>query len=64
MSTGMKIKLKRIEMGLTAKELAEQVGITNSYLSSIEHDKFVPSLKVLRRLAKVFNCSVFNFIEE
>ena len=61
---GKVIKIKRIEKDLKVKELASKVEITEQYMSNIEHGKRNPSLKLLKKLAKELECSVYEFIEE
>lgn len=55
----MKCKLKRIESGLTQKELAALVGTSNVTIVAIEKGK-IDSVRfgTLKRIAEVLNCSV------
>jgi transcriptional regulator with XRE-family HTH domain len=48
---GMKIKQMRLAKGLTQVELAEKVGIEQSYLSLLENGKQEPCLRVIDMLA-------------
>ena len=43
---GMRIKKRRIELGLKQNELSEMMGISNNYLSNIENGHSIPSLEV------------------
>ena len=48
----LKLKLKRIALGIKQKDLAESVGITPQYLMLIEQGKASnPSLDIMRALA-------------
>lgn len=62
--TGDIIRRFRLEQGLTLRQLAEQTGVTDSYLSLLETNGEEPSLSVLRKLAKVFGRPVTVFFEE
>lgn len=41
-----------MEMGLTAKELAQRASVTPGYISQIEHDQIKPSMNVMMRTPK------------
>ena len=48
----LQLKLTRIVRGIKAKDLADRLGISRSYLSEIESSKKTPSLLLQRRIAK------------
>lgn len=52
-----RIKFYREQRNLYQVELAEIVGISTSYISSIEQGLRTPSLKVLKKLAKALKVS-------
>ena len=54
---GQRIKLKRIEKGLTQEKLAELVGIGPSHMSHLESGKTVASMDVFIALCNVLECS-------
>ena len=54
---GAGIRQRRAELGLARKELAEQAGISYSYLSSIESGQKLPSDSVLFGLARALELS-------
>ncbi len=55
----MKVKIKRIELGIKQKDLAKAVGITPQYLMNIEKGKAKnPSLQIMKAIADILNCSV------
>ena len=60
---GHYIKRERGRKDLKAIELAEKVGISNSYLSEIENDKQNPSLKMLHRIAVVLGVEVEDLLK-
>ena len=43
---GVRIKKRRVELGLKQNELSEMMGISNNYLSNIENGHSIPSLEV------------------
>ena len=54
---GQRIKIKRVEKGLTQEKLAELVGIGPSHMSHLESGKTVASLDVFIALCNVLECS-------
>lgn len=63
-SLGAKIREHRKARRLTLIELAEQCGISPSFLSQIERNKANPSVSTLKTIAKVFGVSLGSFFEE
>lgn len=62
MTVGENVKAIRKERKLKQKELAEQCGISRSYLSDIENDRHSPSIKTLNSLAIKLNAPVTELI--
>lgn len=53
------LKMRRIQLGLKQKDVAEQVGITSQYLRNLESGKANnPSIKVMKNISSILNCSV------
>jgi transcriptional regulator with XRE-family HTH domain len=52
-SLGKRIKIARIERGISQRELARQTGLRQSHLSLIENDKHDPSATAVRTIARV-----------
>ncbi|HET9232522.1 MAG TPA: helix-turn-helix transcriptional regulator, partial [Candidatus Eisenbacteria bacterium] len=52
---GQKLRKLRKEQNLTQLELAQQVGITNGQVSTIERGVSSPSLATLHRIARALN---------
>lgn len=59
---GEKIRNKRIELGMSLKELAEKTGFTSGFLSQIERDMAEPSITSLRKIADALGVAVFYFL--
>lgn len=64
---GVRIKSLRLAEGLSQEVLAERMGISSKYLSSIERGKENPTLDTLIKLAnalKIELSEIFNFAHE
>lgn len=60
---GNKIKMLRIEKGLSLSKLSERTGISKSYLSLIERNiQRNPSWEVLEKLAKTLDVAVEDLV--
>jgi transcriptional regulator with XRE-family HTH domain len=58
------IKQRRTELGLSQRELAKRVGVSDAYITQLEtRERINPSLDVLRRLAKALKVSVAELVE-
>ena len=51
----MKLKLARVEKGLSQQDLADLVGATRQTIGLIEKGKYNPSLNLCVKIAKVLN---------
>ncbi len=51
MSIGKRIKEERLKRNLKQIELSKKAGISNTYLSDIEHDRVNPSLNTLKNIS-------------
>lgn len=63
MNIGEKIKQLRIDKNLTQPQLAEAIGIEQSYLSKLENDKSIPSADIFQAILKVLVVEVGDFLE-
>jgi len=61
---GGKIKTLRTKAGMTQKELAEQVGLTPSFISQLEKNLISPSLDSLLKLSEKLQTSPVFFLRE
>ncbi|MBB3062484.1 helix-turn-helix domain-containing protein [Microbulbifer rhizosphaerae] len=64
MNFGEKLKQLRQDQNLTQPQLAEAVGIEQSYLSKLENEKCLPSSDVFSRILEVFQLGVGDFFED
>ena len=64
MTFGQNLKAIRKRMKLTQTEMAEWIGISQSYLADIEHNRKNISLAVVLRIAKGLNISVNELIND
>jgi len=61
---GDKVKGLRKKLGMTQKELAEQVGLTPSFISQLEKNLISPSLDSLLKLSEKLNTQPIFFLME
>ncbi len=64
MNFGERLRQLRNDKGLTQPELAEAMGIEQSYLSKLENDKSLPSSDVLNRILDVFGIEVGDLVDD
>jgi len=60
---GEKVRQLRAERNLTQPQLAQLIGIEQSYLSKLENDKSVPSADIFQSILKAFSIDVATFLE-
>ncbi|MGW8752824.1 helix-turn-helix transcriptional regulator [Bacillus wiedmannii] len=53
-----KMKIARVEKGLTQQDLADIVNVTRQTISLIESNKYNPSLKLRIHIAKILDKSL------
>lgn len=58
---GEKIRMERLKRKIKQNVLAKQAGISNTYLSDIEHQRTIPSLTTYIRLCEALNIE-FGYI--
>lgn len=61
---GENLKTIMKEKGVTSKELAERVGVSQVHISYILNNKRDPSIDLLEKIANVLNVSVSDFYLE
>lgn len=61
---GRRIKERRKQLGLSLRDLAEQAGVTASFLSQLERGHSNPSIKSLQAITKTLNVSIFYLLVE
>jgi putative transcriptional regulator len=62
-----KVRERRAEAGLTQEQLGDLAGVSRQSVLSIERGRYVPSLVLALRLARIFDCStdaLFHLEEE
>jgi len=64
MTLGKKIKKLRAKHNLSQPELAEKIGIEQSYLSKLENDKSVPSNEIFNNTLKAFGLTLEQFVTD
>lgn len=63
MNVGDRIKQLRTEKNLTQPQLAQAIGIEQSYLSKLENDKSVPSADIFQAVLRALQVDVKTFLE-
>jgi putative transcriptional regulator len=53
-----RVREMRLELGMTQGDLAERVGVSRQSINSIERERYIPSLPLALRFARVFGCTV------
>ena len=61
---GSKIQQRRDQLGLSLRSLADQVGVTASFLSQVERGQANPSLKSLQAIAKTLQVPLYHLLAE
>jgi transcriptional regulator with XRE-family HTH domain len=59
---GEKVRQLRTERSLTQPQLAQAIGIEQSYLSKLENDKSVPSADIFQAILKAFSVDVATLL--
>lgn len=61
MSLGKKVLQLRVKSGRTQREVSKLTGLAVSYLSRLENDRVVPSVRTLTKISKAFRVPVTAF---
>ena len=61
---GERIKIRRLDMGLTGRELARRTWLSASFISQLERGKTNISLESLRLVAEHLEISILHFLAE
>ena len=61
MSIGKIIRKRRQEIGMKANQLAQQIGVSQSFLSNIENDLKTPRFLLLHKIARSLKMSLSAF---
>lgn len=63
MNVGSRLKELRVKSGLSQRELAKRVGVTNSTISMIEKNNVSPSISSLEKILSGMSMSLLSFFE-
>ncbi|WP_157721935.1 helix-turn-helix domain-containing protein [Tumebacillus avium] len=63
-SVGQRIRRLRIERGLSQVDLAEQVGVSDRWISQIEKGKATASPELLNKVATIFKVPVMEILQQ
>lgn len=59
-----RLKKKRVQAGLSIRELARRTGLTASFISQVENEKANVSLDSLRRISEVLGVQMLYFLSD
>lgn len=62
MNIGFNIRTRREGSGLTQKELAEKIGVNQTFVSYLESGTKIPSLAIARKLSEIFSCKIDDLV--
>lgn len=63
MDIGEKIKKIRKESGITQKQLAQKLGVSQAAIVQFESEKSNPKIDTLKKIADALNVSVMDFLD-
>lgn len=58
------VRENRLRLGLTQRELAQQLFTTKQAVCNWEHNRRVPNLEMLEDISEIFGCSVDQLIKD
>jgi putative transcriptional regulator len=58
-----RVKEQRIRLGMTQAELARAAGVSRQSIISIERGRYVPSLPLALKMARIFGCATDELFE-
>ena len=58
-----RVREKRLALGMTQGDLAATVGVSRQSINSIERERYIPSLPLALRFARVFGCTVDDLFQ-
>lgn len=63
MSFFLKLKKLRNEIGMSQKDLADKLGVSDTVIVNYENGKKTPNLKRLVQMAEILNCTLDEIID-
>jgi len=63
MHTKISFEILRLKNGFTQVELAKNLGVKQNTISMWENNHIKPSIKIIKKLAKVLNVSVEEILD-
>lgn len=56
-SIGQRLKERRLELGITQKEVEKYTSLSSGNISCIENNQYKPSAEALIKLSEIYDCS-------
>lgn len=63
MTIGENVKKFRQQNNMSQRELASKVLVSSAMINNVEHDKKMPSVRLLKDLAMVFGCKTDDLLK-
>ena len=63
MKVNNRIREVRMEKGWTQEQLSAETGVSRQSINSIERGKYIPSLPLALKFARVFECSTDSLFQ-
>jgi len=64
LSLGLRIKTMRKARGFTQQKLAEMVGVSRTYIQTLESNRRLPSMKLLQNLARALDVNLSDLVSD
>ncbi|MDO5574538.1 MAG: helix-turn-helix transcriptional regulator [bacterium] len=64
MSRNIPIKVARVQLDMTQKQLADEVGVSRQTINAIEQGEYNPTIKLCRTICKVLGKSLDELFGE
>ncbi|MCM8710502.1 helix-turn-helix domain-containing protein [Clostridium sp. SYSU_GA19001] len=64
MDIGQRIRELRKSKNLTITALAKEIEITREFMSSLENNRYIPTLPTLEKICEVLNITLSDFFNE
>ena len=63
MFCGERLRYLRKQKKMTQEYLAKELSLTRTSITNMEFNRIIPPLKTLERLSKIFNVSIYYFLD-
>ena len=64
MNIGMNIKNRREKLGITQKQMAENLSLTQSMIAQVERGTKIPNMILCLAIARMLGCTMEDLVED